>query len=72
MNADDRRAVERFNRLYPVGTPVRFWPGVREGEGQIGLTRSAAEILSGHTPVVWVTGHAGCIALTHVETLDAA
>ncbi|GAA0495209.1 hypothetical protein Ade02nite_19050 [Paractinoplanes deccanensis] len=64
-----RKTVERFNRDDPVGTPVRFWPGVRSGEGIESATRSSAQILSGHTPVVWVEGHAGCIALTHVEPI---
>lgn len=62
-------AVATFNERCPIGTPVRYWPGIREGDGREGQTRSAAQLLSGHTPVVWVTGHAGCIALTHVEPI---
>ncbi len=67
MSAAKRKAVERFNRANPVGTPVLFWPGVRKGEGRESKTRTEAQVLSGHTPVVWVEGYAGCIALTHVE-----
>ncbi len=63
----DQRAVEIFNERHPVGTPVRFWPGVKVGEGILSKVRAQAEILSGHTPVVWVEGCAGCIALTHIE-----
>lgn len=40
-----------------------------EGAGQTGRTRSAASVLSGHTAVVWVTGHAACIALAHVQPI---
>lgn len=29
--------------------------------------RSRASVLGGHTPVVWVDGHAACIALTHID-----
>ena len=70
--AANRKAVARFNRDHPIGTPVRFWPGVRSGEGRPSRTRSQAQILSGHTPVVWVEGYAGCIALTHVEPVEVA
>jgi len=68
----DRRAVEWFNQENPIGTPVRYWTGVREGEGQTGVTRTAAHLLGGHTPVVWVTGHPACIALTHVQPMERA
>ncbi|MDH2424798.1 hypothetical protein [Sphaerisporangium sp. TRM90804] len=59
--------VDAWNATVPEGTPVRYWPGRREGDGRSGRTRSAARLLGGHTPVVWVTGHSSCIALTHVE-----
>lgn len=65
--ADRQAAVDDFNRDTTIGTPVRYWTGIREGEGKLGVTRSMAEMLGGHTPVVWVTGHPACIALTHVE-----
>ena len=65
MNKHD--ILDRFNKTVPLGTPVRFWPGVREGVGREGKTRSAAELLGGHTPVVWIEDWSGCIALTHVQ-----
>lgn len=67
--AADRRAVSRFNNLNPVGTPVHYWPGAREGDGKTSFTRTEAQLLSGHTPVVWVDAEASCIALTHVEPI---
>lgn len=63
----EQRAVDQFNKRYPVGTKVRYWTFLREGAGAEGETRSVAQLLSGHTAVVWVTGHPACIALTHVE-----
>lgn len=59
--------ADAWNARYPVGTPVRYWTGLREGPGKTGETRAAAEVLKGHTAVVWVTGLAGCVALSHVE-----
>jgi len=59
--------TERFNALHPVGTPVRYWPGVRSGEGRESVTRTPAWVVGGHTPCVSVEGYAGGIALTHIE-----
>lgn len=64
---DAQEVVIEFNRDHMIGTHVQYWTGVREGRGKFSTTRSVAELLSGHTPVVWVAGHAACIALTHVE-----
>jgi hypothetical protein len=65
-----RGIVKSWNRNHPVGTRVKCWPGVRGDEsGFETSTRSAAAVLGGHTPVVWVRGHSGCIALSHIEVL---
>lgn len=70
--AADKQAVTQFNSLHPIGTPVRYWTGIREGDGKTSFTRTQAHLLSGHTPVVWVNGEASCIALTHVEPIVVA
>lgn len=59
-------AVTRWNATVPVGAPVRYWTGWKEGDGKTGRTRTAAQLLGGHTGVVWVEGEASCIALGHV------
>jgi hypothetical protein len=61
-----------FNALYPIGTPVVAYPGCRpeddaNDERLVTFTRSKAEVLGGHTDVVWVDGHGACIALTHID-----
>lgn len=58
--------VEWFNEHVPIGTSVIYWPGIREGEGRASVTRSAAWLLGGHTPVVLVDGYPGGVALSHV------
>lgn len=64
--------VEGFNRAFPVGTLVRYWRGVREGDPSgTGRTRSAAWLLSGHGSVQ-IEGTSGSIALTHVEPVETA
>lgn len=55
-----------FNALHPIGTVVRYWPGVREGAGSIGPTRTKAWEICGHAGVS-VEGHPSWIALTHIE-----
>jgi hypothetical protein len=62
-----RKAVADFNQRYSVGAP--FW-AYRSliGENPIAVTlRTPAELLGGHTPVAWVDGTSGCIALTHLK-----
>lgn len=61
------KLVAKWNERFPVGTQVRYWTGVREGSGKVSVTRSEAEVLSGHTAVVWIKDVSGCVALSHVE-----
>jgi len=60
-------SATEWNAKYPVGTPVLFWPGARQGDGRPSTTRSEAWELGDGTAVVKVKGYAGGIALTHVE-----
>lgn len=65
--ADRKRDVARFNARFSVGDPFWAYRGLR-GVNPIAVTlRTPAELLSGHTPVAWVDGTSGCIALTHLE-----
>lgn len=60
--------VENFNLKYPVGTPVRFWTGIRDGEGRVGEVKYAADLI-GDTPGAWISGGIGFVALTHIEPI---
>jgi len=66
------RLVADFNARTPVGTSVRYWTGMREGEGKVSTTRTPAHVLGGHTAVVWLEGVSGCVALSHVEPISQA
>jgi hypothetical protein len=55
-----------FNTKNKVGEFVTYWTGVREGEGKVGRIRFQAEVMGGHTPVVYIDG-VGSVALSHVE-----
>jgi hypothetical protein len=65
-----QQGVDAFNAENRVGALVRFWTGEREGDGMVGVTRSDAEVLSGHTGVVWIKGVSGCVALSHVQAIE--
>lgn len=67
--------ADEFNARYPVGTPVTAYPGCRpeddaNDERLVTRTRSKAEVLGGHTDVVWVDGHSACIALSHIDPVE--
>lgn len=55
------------------GTPVRFWTGLREGEGRVGKIKYSGVYECGGTQGVYigpVDGRAiGFVALTHVEEI---
>jgi hypothetical protein len=68
--SDAQRQADAFNRKHPVGTPVKYWRGFKEGEPSgKGKTRSEAQLMCGGA-VVWIAGCSGCIAITHVEATD--
>lgn len=64
MNRKLTAIVDRFNDRAPIGTPVVY----RDDLGKIIAThtRSAAWVLSGHTPVILLEGLSGCRLLTRV------
>ena len=66
MGANDKTAATYHGADLPIGTPVTYWPGFREGPGRPSFTRSNVWELGGQ-PVVLVKGHAGGVALTHIE-----
>jgi len=64
--------VHRWNLRHPVGTPVRYWPMLRDGGGIESRVRIEARILSSGIAVAWVEGRADAIALSHIEALPGA
>ena len=54
---------DRWNEQYPVGTLVEYHPIIDEPEHRLRKTRSTAQVLSGHTAVVWLEGESGCVCL---------
>lgn len=60
--------VDAFNREFAVGDTVEYTdqPGAT---AQRFTTQTAAEVLCGHTAVVWLVGKRGCVAVSHCKKL---
>jgi hypothetical protein len=59
---------DRFNSVNAVGAPVRVMlDGAKEPMET--RTRSKAEVLSGHSAVVWLEGVRGCYLLDRVTPI---
>ena len=56
--------VAAFNKRNPVGTSVTVIKDL--GEQVETKVKYPAQVLSGHTPVVWVDGISGCYLLDRV------
>lgn len=56
--------IEVFNQKHPVGSPVIVIKDL--GEKMKTRVKFPAEILNGHTPVVWLEGISGCYLLNRV------
>lgn len=58
-----------FNRRFQVGDWVDYYETVddieRTGNSKRYKTRTPAQILSGHTAVVWLEGKSGCVCCSH-------
>ncbi len=68
--ADRQRAVDQFNARHSVGDAFWAYKGL-VGENPVPcILRAPAELLSGHTPVAWLDGVSGCIALTHLKVRE--
>lgn len=61
-----RQEADAWNDAHRLGTPVRYWPGLKEGLGVKARTRSPAYPQGDHA-CVKVTDYGGGIRLTHVE-----
>jgi hypothetical protein len=59
---------DAFNARTKVGDEVMVKIDGR-AEPMRTKTRSPAQVLSGHSPVVWLEGVSGCYLLTHVSAL---
>jgi hypothetical protein len=70
--AKAQREADAFNAKCPVGTPVRYWSGLKEGEPTgTGEIEHPATVMCDHA-VAWIQGARSCHSITHVEALKTA
>lgn len=65
MTEDLQKKCDTFNTLYPVGTEVLLLKD--NGDVLETATRSPAQVLSGHSAVVWLENVTGCYLLERVR-----
>jgi len=60
--------VDAWNAKYPIGTKVGYssFPGA---ELKVTLTTTEAQVLSGHTAVVWIEGVSGCVCVENCKAI---
>lgn len=63
------RECSEWNAKYTVGQRVKYHPEIGGQEFYLHSTRTEAQVLSGHTAVVWLTGKAGCVCLEACEAV---
>jgi hypothetical protein len=65
--SDAKKKCAAWNAKHPVGTKVTV--RLDSGETRETATRSAAEVLSSHSAVIWLEGITGCYLLDRVTPL---
>lgn len=63
-------ACDKFNASVPVGAAVLVL--MDGGDVRETITTSEAQVLSGHSAVIWLDGIRGCYDLERVTALKAA
>jgi hypothetical protein len=54
-----------------VGVTVSFEEIQGEGETHRAPSASLAQVLSGHSPVIWLEGKRGCVHLDHCTAIES-
>lgn len=57
--------VDKFNADFPVGTEIDYTDDLGIATGY--KTRSEAQVLGGHSAVIWLEGKSGCVSLSRIS-----
>jgi hypothetical protein len=66
------KQCRNWNANYPVGTAVKYFPILGDEEFRLRRTRTEAQVLSGHTSVVWLAGESGCVCLDNCSPIEGS
>lgn len=64
-----QKQCDKWNAANAVGTTVSYQEIRGEGETFRGKSNSEAQMLSGHTAVIWIKGKSGCVCLEHCTAI---
>lgn len=67
-----QREVDQWNDRVKIGDRVLYSEVLGMTESKEYVIATAAELLSGHTPVVWLEGKSGCVAISHCTPVAGA
>ena len=65
MNKNAQKICDEFNTKYKVGT--KGWIHFDSGEKKATHTTSKAQVIGGHSAVIWAKGISGCYLLNRFE-----
>lgn len=64
-----QKQCDNWNAKHPVGKAIVYESIRGEGESHRGESTSEAEVLGGHSAVIWISGKSGCVDLDHCFAL---
>lgn len=66
-----QKQCDDWNAAHEVGVTVSFEEIKGEGETHRGASYSEAQVLSGHSAVIWLEGKRGCVDLDHCTAVES-
>lgn len=67
--AELQKQCDKWNAAHPEGTQVVYESVKGVGETHRGKSISEAQVLGGHSAVIWLEGWSGCVSLDHCIAL---
>lgn len=64
-----QKQCDAWNTAHQEGTTVAYEPIRGQGEAHRGKSISEAQVLGGHSAVIWLEGKSGCVSLDHCMAL---
>jgi hypothetical protein len=66
-----QKQCDDWNAAHEVGAEVSFEEIQGDGETHRGASCSEAQVLSGHSAVIWLEGKRGCVHLAHCTAVES-
>lgn len=65
-----QKQCDEWNATHEVGSTVSYEEIKGEGETHRAPSYSEAQVLSGHSAVIWLEGKRGCVHLDHCTAVE--